>query len=1194
MNPISYLLPVLLIVCSCNTEGERSVNTNRASESSSVPLQVTVISSLPDSLKPKVYYLDSMPPPVLVAMPEMKGEVRMLPVLQDAKGAPVLDKQGNPIILGEGGRSNFTSFTTENGLPGDWIGQVLIDRNGYKWFGTSFGLSRFDGRSFLNFTIDQGLSDNNISSLFEDTRGNIWIGTVSGLNRYDGKSITNFAAVAKLAKQSITDIREDQTGNIWIATYSAGVFFLESERATHPCIQNTCQHLLQDERDQIAHNDMQSRSFVSFAHASNALKEHASCIYEDRSGDLWFGSIDGAYRFDGDSIQQFTTADGLPSNIISCVLEDKSGNIWFGTMLDGLSRFDGRSFTNFNMSNGLPSNSIFAIAEDLEGNVWFGTAGTGAARFNGRTFTPFKIGRGQESKVRDILVEENGSIWFCTENSGAHRYDGNAFVNFSTDHGLKQNSFYAITEDRAGNLWLGTPAYGIAIFNGRSFKNCTAEEGITNGSIFSLAFDKNDNIWIGSYNAGISRYDGNQFTSFTSRQGLAGNIIRSILEDNSGILWIATNEGGVSRFDGQSFTNYTTDQGLPHNTVRCILKDKDQDLWFGTKNGVSLYNGKCFFNFSIEHGLANEIVWSILEDTSRNIWFGTNNGLSVLSFEEVIKLKETISRHIEEAEAEPGLGPISIRSFSRADGLPHNCVSQLLQLPDGRIIAGTLNGIALFNPSQDLSRLSNMEVYNSELGYPIKDVTNGHNSMFLDSKGLVWIGTENDRSALVRFDPNIKKRNHQPPRLIIQKVRVDDTDLNWYDLRSKGSKGTIKDHSTSLIQNFRAYGRPLSDAEYNNIITQFGNISFDSISRYDPVPQNLILPFQHNHISFEFAAIGPSNTKLVKYQYMLEGYDRDWGPITEHADAKFGNIREGNYTFKVRAREANGVWSEPLCFAFRVLPPWYRSWWAYITYLLVFIGSWIGITRFRERNLRKEKEKLERTVIMRTEEVVKEKNEAERQKQRSDELLINILPVEVAEELKAKGSTEAKQFDDVSVLFTDFTEFTRLSEKLTAEDLVEKLNNYFSAFDRIIQKYKIEKIKTIGDAYMAAGGLPVPTTSHARDVLLAALEIRDHVEKIKGEKIRNNELYFDVRIGIHSGPLVAGIVGLKKFQYDIWGDTVNVASRMESNSTAGKVNISKSTYEILKNDPEFVFESRGRIAVKGKGEVEMYFAEKRK
>ncbi|MCF8449807.1 MAG: hypothetical protein K9G49_08050 [Taibaiella sp.] len=206
------------------------------------------------------------------------------------------------------------------------------------------------------------------------------------------------------------------------------------------------------------------------------------------------------------------------------------------------------------------------------------------------------------------------------------------------------------------------------------------------------------------------------------------------------------------------------------------------------------------------------------------------------------------------------------------------------------------------------------------------------------------------------------------------------------------------------------------------------------------------------------------------------------------------------------------------------------------------------------------------------------------EKKRSDDLLLNILPSEVAEELKEKGSADARLFEEVTVIFTDFVSFTEVSEKLSPRDLVRELDTCFKAFDEITSKFNIEKIKTIGDAYLAVCGLPLPNTQHSENVVMAALEINAFMQK-RVSIMGNNT--FRVRIGIHTGSVVAGIVGVKKFAYDIWGDTVNTAARMEQNSVAGKINISETTYELVKD--KFSCEYRGEVEAKGKGVMKMYF-----
>ncbi|MFK8008746.1 MAG: adenylate/guanylate cyclase domain-containing protein [Saprospiraceae bacterium] len=219
------------------------------------------------------------------------------------------------------------------------------------------------------------------------------------------------------------------------------------------------------------------------------------------------------------------------------------------------------------------------------------------------------------------------------------------------------------------------------------------------------------------------------------------------------------------------------------------------------------------------------------------------------------------------------------------------------------------------------------------------------------------------------------------------------------------------------------------------------------------------------------------------------------------------------------------------------------------------------------------------------------KNETiELERKKSEQLLLNILPAVVANELKVNGTAKAKRYDNATVFFSDFKNFSGIAKSLSPEKLVHELDHYFKAFDKIIGKYNIEKIKTIGDAYMCVSGLPEEDVNNAMEMLKAALEIQAFLQNLKTEKTKNNEPFFEARIGLHTGPLVAGVVGSKKFAYDIWGDTVNIAARLEANGEVGKVNISSATYHLIKE--KYNCTSRGKVAVKNRGEVEMFFVDK--
>jgi len=271
-----------------------------------------------------------------------------------------------------------------------------------------------------------------------------------------------------------------------------------------------------------------------------------------------------------------------------------------------------------------------------------------------------------------------------------------------------------------------------------------------------------------------------------------------------------------------------------------------------------------------------------------------------------------------------------------------------------------------------------------------------------------------------------------------------------------------------------------------------------------------------------------------------------------------------------------------------------ENWWLDIVFLVTLFLVFYVIYKNRIRRIEKQKDLLESQVKQRTIEIIRQKEMVERkrkmleeEKEKTEKLLLNILPREMADELKNKGKAKARQYRKVTVMFTDFKEFTKLAENYDPQELVAELDSYFIRFDEIVNKYNVEKIKTIGDAYMAAGGVPIRNKSNAIDTTLAALEIQRAMKEISELKKKNGRKSWELRIGLHTGDLIAGVIGLKRFAYDIWGDTVNVAAHMESSGEPGKVNISESTYEAIAEF--FVTEYRGKVKAKHKGEIDMYF-----
>ncbi len=295
---------------------------------------------------------------------------------------------------------------------------------------------------------------------------------------------------------------------------------------------------------------------------------------------------------------------------------------------------------------------------------------------------------------------------------------------------------------------------------------------------------------------------------------------------------------------------------------------------------------------------------------------------------------------------------------------------------------------------------------------------------------------------------------------------------------------------------------------------------------------------------------------------------------------EYSNLPSGRYTLAISYRLPGGETGrlEPL--AIRIPPVWYKSTPALVFFIifpliLVWVLYHVQELRFAERYYL-----LEQIINKRTEDLIMEK-------EKSEALLADVLPKNAADEIALKGKAEKTRYDFVTVLFSDIQGFTQIAEEMNPEILIDELDRFFFNFDSIVEKYRIEKIKTIGDAYMCAGGIPEKNRINPVEVVLAALEVQEYMKKLKESTEVSGMKYWDIRIGIHTGSVVAGVIGHKKLSYDIWGDTVNTASRMESSGIGGKINISDTTYEFVKDF--FVCEYRGRMPVKYKGELEMYF-----
>jgi signal transduction histidine kinase/ligand-binding sensor domain-containing protein len=924
MKKIFWAFGIQLFFASCSGKKPLDLSNNSTQERQAI--EITVLANLPDSVQPKVVFLNTAPVPSKVLLSDLgaiqknyidgsgqtqlrnltPATVQLLSQLTDENDKLIRDYNGNPFLQGEGGISQFKNYSSDNGLTLDAINCGIIDQRGHLWFGTnSGGVSRFDGETFTTYSTVEGLADNIVRTIFEDSNGIIWFGTIGwGISSFDGYSFTSYSTTDGLVNDYVYGIAEDDAGNIWFGT-GGGLSRFDGEE------------------------------FTNFTTAEGLPSNEIVSVVKGPNGLIWIGTENnGVFTYDGKIFKGYTTADGLPSNRIRSITVDSLNRILFGTIGGGVGIFDGKKFTSITTEDGLPSMLVKHVLEDQFGKIWFATD-NGVGRLDGNKVTSYGRNQGLSSNNINYIIEDReGKLWFCTEGGGVSRFDGNSFTNFTASQGLADNFVMTILEDLDGTFWFGTSGGGISHYDGKSFSNFGISQGLPNDLVNSSMLDKDGNIWFGTGGGGVTLYDRKSFTTYTTAQGLPSSEIYSILQAKDGIIWFGTDGGGVSRFDGKSFTNYSYDQGLAGDAIIGMAEDIVGSLWFAAADGgLTRFDGKSFVNFYDIHGLGDSGVLKVVSDKQGNLWVATINGLSFLS---VSKLKE-LDKILADQDADlSGL----FQTFRTSDGLPDNVILQISDFPGARIAVGTNLGIVLFDAPKNahFQSLTTIEIFNSETGYPVKDLTDGQNAMYVDSKGILWAGTGNNKTALVRFDYSALRKNQRQPELLFKQLRLNEEVISWQRIFKKGTDSSARDLEELLV-----YGKILSETESTTFQDRFENVEIDSIQSFFPIPEGLVLPYQHNHINIDYGTNELSNPSLIEYQYILEGYDAEWSPVLKKTSATFGNIQEGEYTFKVKARYTGpssavaAEWTEPISYNFSVLPPWYRTWWAYTIYVTGFL-----------------------------------------------------------------------------------------------------------------------------------------------------------------------------------------------------------------------------------------------------------------
>ncbi|MDP2721550.1 MAG: two-component regulator propeller domain-containing protein [Bacteroidales bacterium] len=798
--------------------------------------------------------------------------------------------------------------------------------------------------SFLD--ADQELPNSYIRGIAEDEKGVMWFGShTGGLISYNGLSFTQYTTSSGLSSDLVYSFIKDKNNHFWIGTQDAGLNFFDGSK------------------------------FIQYGKKQGLPSNVVLKLFEDHLGNIWIATTRGAVKFDGETFTTYTNEQGLPEKSVSAIYEDKSGNIWFGTQQNGISKFNGTHFLNFNTNDGLPANFIISITEDSKGDIWLGTNGGGASKFDGTTFTNYGMEQGLGGNTILSIVEDHddNNLWFGTFGYGITRFDGNAFINYETSHGLNDNYVRCLYEDDQGNLWIGTDGGGISHFNFNSFVHVTREQGLSDNLVLSI-FQDQKNFWLSVFDDGLLVVNdpdplgkNSSFLHINDKQGLANNIVTSITESRDKDYWFGTFEGGISRMDGRdfesgkiSFTNYSTDQGLPNNTVRKVLQDQNGDLWIASEGGITKFDGQKFYTLNNKNGLGTDKALCIFEEPSGALWFGTMGaGVSRLYNDTLVRftkdqgLADNTVWTIEQ-DHQGNLwfgtdgGGIScfngktFRTFTKEEGLSNNYVFSIKRDSDNALWVGTTRGLTRIlipdslNTSEDYFKNAKFVLINYNKMNGLFGVDFYTNSVFLDKTDRMWWGTN---KALTMLDLKSYKTSKNAPIAQINNIIINDKSYVFNEL-----KRNTNEYAQSKIQ-------------------------FTEVLPFVNLPINLSLPHKFNHLTFQFSATDWSSPNQIQYEYMLNGVDNSWSPLSKDNEADYRNIYPGSYVFMVRAKGKSSVWSNVATYPFTIQWPWYFTWWAITLYILVFIFIIWLIIKWRVHTIQRQKTDLENTILLRTKEL---------------------------------------------------------------------------------------------------------------------------------------------------------------------------------------------------------------------------------
>jgi signal transduction histidine kinase/ligand-binding sensor domain-containing protein len=738
-----------------------------------------------------------------------------------------------------------------------------------------------------------------------------------------------------------------------------------------------------------------------------------TAVLEDSRGTLWIGTVAGLSRYSKGRFETLTIEDGLSDNYVSALLEDAHGRIWVGSYGSGISVIDGRFITGLNVEGGGAASSISALYQDVAGTIWIGTTDAGLLRYQDGALSSYSSSAGLPSNdVTRISGNDEGTLWVGTKGGLATLRNGTVRTHTTAD-GLPSNIVRALHEDAEGTLWIGTEG-GLTRLRGDRLETYDGDDHLS--SVLAIHEDREGSLWVGTQRSGLFRLQDGTFTTFTTTEGLGGNSVYSVYQDVKGSVWAGTLGGGVSRIRDGEITTLTADDGLKTNDIVSIYGSKNGTLWFGTAGlGLIRYRNGVLRQYTNDDGLPGNGIYTIFEDSRGILWLGAGRA-GLVRFDGK-----------------------SFVTYTTEDGLTDNSVTAVTDGSDNRLWVGTYHGGLNLIEDGVVTR-----TYTTENGLPNNYVS----STYLDGDGMLWIATR--EGGLTRLkDGELKSLTVEQGLFndTILHILEDDNGNLWMssnrglfrvhkadvhavlDGRIKSLESTAYDRSDGLKTfEFNGGSQP---AGWKDQQGRLWFVSSNGVVRVDPThlrrnevpPQVVIeqvlvmeetvrtdtaavLAPGENNLEIDFVGLSYRANEEVAYRYMLDGIDRDWVDAGSRRQAFYTNLPPGEYTFRVVARNADGVWSDsPATFSFYLKPFFYQTAWFYVLMgiLLVLVG--VAIFQIRIRQLKAGQLELEATVRDRTRDLREEKRKVEESK---------AVIEEQAEQLRELDRVKTRFFGNIS------------------------------------------------------------------------------------------------------------------------------------------------------------------------------------